>query len=134
MSSDYRESLPNDAAIRYDTKLAFCGLDACPYSMKSENWTENLKQWPPVNLTDKMFVSACSIFLNTLQLMLDNPSKYLKKINVRMLQIFENSPIFGCCSFIYHTSCFGSMIIILFDMKYNIMRIIMVQETLSHLY
>ncbi|XP_057306916.1 uncharacterized protein LOC130645074 isoform X2 [Hydractinia symbiolongicarpus] len=46
MSYDYSDSLPAEAAKRYQEKLQSLGLEKCPYKLPADDWIDDPTEWP----------------------------------------------------------------------------------------
>ena len=52
MASLYLQGLSSEARIRYDRKLAVCGLKTCPYMLPAMVWRNNPSEWPDIDYGD----------------------------------------------------------------------------------
>lgn len=47
MTYNYYEQLRGKDKTRYDEKLKEIGMDQCPYQIRADAWSSDVKKWPP---------------------------------------------------------------------------------------
>ncbi|XP_077868344.1 uncharacterized protein LOC100366870 [Saccoglossus kowalevskii] len=52
MSYEYEDRLPDDARVRYRSKIAVVGLEMCPNKIPANKWANNPKAWPNILYPD----------------------------------------------------------------------------------
>ena len=53
MAKEYsKDSLDDEAKVRYEKKLQLIDLAICPYKLPSEAWIDDVTLWPPVEFPD----------------------------------------------------------------------------------